>query len=85
MANLTIRNIEESLKSGLRKTAAHHGRSVEEEARHILRHALLRKRSSAGLGSRISQRFSAVGGVDLPESPRSRPRQAPGQKPGKTK
>lgn len=85
MASLTIRNIEESLKGGLRKSAAHHGRSMEEEARQILRRALLHEKASKGLGSRISKRFSAVGGVDLPEPIRSRPRRPPGQAPGKTK
>jgi hypothetical protein len=38
-----------------------------EEARQILRQALLRQRASVGLGSRIAQRFAAAGGVDLPD------------------
>jgi hypothetical protein len=40
---------------------------MEEEARQILRQALLRQRASVGLGSRIAQRFTAMGGVDLPD------------------
>ncbi len=77
MASLTIRNIDDSLKTTLRLSAARHGRSMEEEARQILRHALLRETSSIGLGSRIAQRFAEVGGVDLPEVTRSIPRPPP--------
>jgi len=40
MASITIRNLGEGLKSRLRARAAQHGRSMEEEAREILRTAL---------------------------------------------
>ena len=83
MASLTIRNIEESLKGGLRKRAANHGRSMEEEARQILRRSVLREKSSKGMGSRIAKRFGAVGGIDLPEAIRSRPRRVPAFAPAK--
>ncbi|MFP4392101.1 MAG: FitA-like ribbon-helix-helix domain-containing protein [Desulfohalobiaceae bacterium] len=75
MASLTIRNIEESLKNSLRIRAAEHGRSMEEEARQILMHSLLSARSTQGIGSRISGRFAAVGGIDLPKPFRSIPRE----------
>ncbi|MHB8836127.1 MAG: FitA-like ribbon-helix-helix domain-containing protein [Candidatus Methylomirabilia bacterium] len=78
MASLTIRNIEDALKASLRIRAAEHGRSMEEEARQILRRSLARERSSVGLGSRIAHRFSAVGGVELPTISRSLPRASPG-------
>ena len=81
MASLTIRNIDESLKATLRLRAARHGRSMEEEARQLLRQALVQDRPSAGLGSRVARRFSAVGGVDLPQINRSLPRVAPGSTP----
>lgn len=42
MASITIRNIEDMLKSRLRVQAALHGRSMEDEARDILRSALNR-------------------------------------------
>lgn len=74
MASLTIRNIEDSLKECLRVRAARHGRSMEEEARQVLRQSLLREESTIGLGTRIARRFSDVGGVDLPEVARSLPR-----------
>lgn len=67
MASMTIRNIDEQLKSRLRVQAAHHGRSMEDEARDILRAAL----STEGEGGRqslvesIRRRISPLGGVDL--------------------
>ncbi|MGC8731582.1 MAG: FitA-like ribbon-helix-helix domain-containing protein, partial [Halothiobacillaceae bacterium] len=42
MAALTIRNVDESIKQLLRIRAAQHGVSMEEEARRILREALVR-------------------------------------------
>jgi len=77
MASLTLRNIDESLKASLRKHAAENGRSMEEEARQILKQFLLRKRSSVGIGSRIAKRFAAIGGVNLPDAHRSTPRRPP--------
>jgi hypothetical protein len=50
---------------------------MEEEARQILKHFFLRQKSSAGIGTRISKRFAAVGGVDLPEISRHSPRELP--------
>jgi plasmid stability protein len=40
MASITIRNLDDSLKSRLRVQAAVHGQSMEAEARDILRCAL---------------------------------------------
>jgi plasmid stability protein len=40
MTTLTIRRLDEKTKTQLRVQAAHHGRSMEEEAREILRSAL---------------------------------------------
>ncbi len=77
MGTLTLRNIDDSLKASLRMRAAANGRSMEEVARQILRQSLLRKRSSLGIGTRISQRFAAAGGIDLPEPVRSAPRRPP--------
>ena len=37
MATLTIRRLDDPLKARLRVRAAHHGRSMEEEARQILK------------------------------------------------
>ena len=76
MASLTIRNLEDSLKERLRVRAARHGRSMEEEARQLLRRAVLREKASAGLGTRIARRFTEAG-IELPEATRAQPRPAP--------
>ncbi len=65
MATLTIRGLEEELRARLRVRAAHHGRSMEAEVREILRDVLVVRPSGDHLGSRVRQRFAAVGGVEL--------------------
>lgn len=65
MASITIRNLDDDLKARLRVVAASHGRSMEEEARIIIRQALSRQEKRGGLGSRIHARFAAVEGADL--------------------
>ena len=66
MNTLTVRNVEPAIKDKLRRAAAAHGRSMEEEVRTILRNALSQPAAAGGLGSRIHARFAALGGVDLP-------------------
>lgn len=65
MPNLTIRNLDETLQAGLRLQAASHGRSIEEEARQILKQAVKSSFVEAGLGTRIHSRFAGIGGVEL--------------------
>lgn len=65
MTTLTIRNIEPVIKDKLRRAAAAHGRSMEEEVRVILRNALAQPAAAGGLGSRVHARFAALGGVEL--------------------
>jgi antitoxin FitA len=70
MASLIIRRLDEKTKSRLRVRAAHHGRSMEEEAREILRTALIASPAAkTNLAAAIRKRFSEFGGVDL-ELPR---------------
>ena len=40
MASITIRNLDDDIKQRLRLRAAEHGRSMEEEARDILRRVM---------------------------------------------
>jgi antitoxin FitA len=70
MATLTIRNLDNDVKTRLRIEAASHGHSMEEEARLILRRALCPPRDQPVLGQRIHRRFSAIGGVTLDLPPR---------------
>ena len=66
MASITIRNLDENVKSRLRRRAAQHQRSMEEEARNILRIALTKEEVTAGsLATAIQARFQAFGGVEL--------------------
>lgn len=77
MASLTIRNIDDALKSSLRLSAARHGISMEEEVRQILRQVFTRSAPTEGLGSRLSRRFAVLGGIDLPVVEHSPARQPP--------
>ena len=66
MAGLTIRKLDDKTKTRLRIRAAHHGRSMEEEAREILRTALnLRPERKMSLAEMIRSRFEPLGGVEL--------------------
>ncbi|TXL69432.1 plasmid stabilization protein [Vineibacter terrae] len=78
MASITIRNLDEPLKARLRIQAAMHGRSMEDEARDILRTALNQEPAPPGnLAAAIRARFAPLGGVDLPEAPREPMREPP--------
>lgn len=82
MASITIRNLDEHTKARLRVRAAHRKRSMEEEARHILRAALAEDASTAtDLGEAIRRRFLPLGGLAL-ELPAREPMREP-PKPGK--
>jgi plasmid stability protein len=71
MASMTIRDIDEKLKSRLRVQAARHGRSMEDEARDILRTALsLEPARTGGLVEAIRSRIEPFGGVELEIAPR---------------
>ncbi len=71
MANITIRGLEESTKNKLRVRAALRQRSMEAEARQILRDALAdTEEADANLAARIVGRFQPLGGVDLEIAPR---------------
>lgn len=76
MATLTIRNLDDDLKSILRMQAARHGQSMEEEVRSILRQALTRPNLATGLGQRLTNRFRIVAS-ELAIPPRSMPRMPP--------
>src|ERR1700740_1043959 len=71
VASMTIRNLDEKLKARLRMQAAKHGRSMEDEARDILRSALSTTSvRTASLAKSIRRRIEPLGGVELQISPR---------------
>ncbi|MFP4377183.1 MAG: FitA-like ribbon-helix-helix domain-containing protein [Spirochaetales bacterium] len=74
VATLTIRNLDDELKSRLRVRAARHDHSMEEEARSILRSVLSDSQeveASTGIGTRIRNRLKNVGGIELNLPPRT--------------
>lgn len=72
MASMTIRNIDDQLKARLRVQAAQHGRSMEDEARDILRAALSTESlgGQRNLAESIRRRVQPLGGVDIELPPR---------------
>jgi plasmid stability protein len=72
MASITVRNLDDNVKKRLRKQAAENGRSLEAEARAILRAGLrttpgAKEETGADLFDSIHRRFAPLGGLDLPE------------------
>ena len=68
MATLTIRNLDDAVRDRLRRRAAEHGHSMEEEVRQILRQVVEPTKpapTTEGLGSRIHNHFARLGGVEL--------------------
>ena len=69
MAQLVVRKIEDSVKQRLQRRAQRNGRSMEEEARDILRNAVNNEDApTGGLGAEISGLFAKTGiDFDIPE------------------
>jgi len=78
MAQFIVRDLEDAVKARLKRRAARHGRSMEEEVRHILRNAVKeQKQPLPKLGSRIAARFAKSRlSTDLPELHGQLPRAA---------
>lgn len=78
MASIIIRNLDERTKDRLRMRAARHKRSMEDEARNILKSALAEDAAPArNLADAIRARFKPLGGVELDQAPREAMREPP--------
>lgn len=80
MTSITIPHIDDDLKERLKLRAAEHGRSMEAEARDILRSALKGNESepaSGNLGDRIRAIVEPIGGIELDIPPRKLIREPP--------
>lgn len=79
MASLTIRNLDDALKQRLRVRAAQQGRSMEEEARVLLRDALspARETPPPHLVELAQSLFGAAHGAQLELPRRERARRVP--------
>ena len=78
MASITIRRLDDGVKAKLRVRAAQHGRSMEEEAREILKAELTARRASKlNLAESIRRYVAPFGGVELTLPPREAVRRPP--------
>jgi plasmid stability protein len=78
MASITIRNLDETVKRKLRLRAAQRNRSMEDEARDILRTVLSQEPPQLGnLADAIRKRIEPLKGVDLPLPVRGPMREPP--------
>ena len=78
MPSITIRRLDEQVKARLRIRAARHGRSMEEEAREILKAGLAAEPASGlNLAESIRRHIVPVGGIELRLPPREPVRRRP--------
>lgn len=80
MASVLIRNVDETLHARLKERAAAHHRSLEEEARELLRAAVARREAPAreNLATLARRLFGTEYGADLDIPPRgSAPKSIP--------
>lgn len=77
MARITIRNLDDDVKTRLRVRASVNGRSMEEEARVILREAVGREPEPENLARFTRECFAPYGGVELELPPRGPMREPP--------
>ena len=79
MATITIRNLDDDVKTRLRVRAAANDRSREEEVRIILRDDVKDGRTSPrDLAKFTRECFASLGGVELEPPPRGPMREPPG-------
>lgn len=78
MASITIRNLDDGVKTKLRVRAANNGRSMEEEVRTILREVVGRETPPENLAQAIRARVAPLGGVELDLPAREPMREPPG-------
>lgn len=78
MSSITVRNLDEGVKAGLRLRAARHGWSMEQEVRAILQQAVAPElQASSSFADRIRQRFAGLDAKDLPIPARQAARKPP--------
>jgi plasmid stability protein len=78
MAGITIRRLDDALKTRLRVQAARHGRSMEEEARELIKAGLTSEMPrGANLAEAIRRHIAPLGGVELAFPPREPVRRPP--------
>ena len=67
MSSITVKNLDDSVKAGLRLRAARHGGSIEQQVRQILPQTVAPEQASArSFAEQINQRFAGLQAQDLP-------------------
>ena len=78
MSSITIRNLDESIKSSLRLRAARHGWSMEQEVRQILQQIMAPEQDGqVSFAERVNRRFARLETDSLPITPRQIARTPP--------
>ena len=78
MSSITIRNLDESIKSSLRLRAARHGWSMEQEVRQILQQILAPEQAGqVSFAERVNSRFAGLEAESLSVAPRQIARTPP--------
>ena len=78
MASITIRNLDDEVRTRLRVRAAEHNRSMEEEVRIIFREAVSDRQSGPrNLAAFTRECFASLGGIELDLPPRGPMREPP--------
>lgn len=78
MSSLTVRNLDESVKNGLRIRAARHGWSMEQEVRQILQQTVAPEQASqTSFAELVNRRFTGLKVQSLPVPPRQAARTPP--------
>lgn len=79
MSSITVRNLDESVKSSLRRRAAHHGWSMEQEVRQILQQAVAPEQGrQTSFAELVNRRFAGLEVGELPIPARQPVRTPPG-------
>lgn len=76
MANLTIRNLDDETMEALRSRSISNARSMEAEARAVLREVLFQTDAARDLSSIFREHFGPINGIDL-ELPEREPMPEP--------
>lgn len=80
MGTITIRRLDDEVKTALRARAAYHGHSLEEEVRRTLTASVQdrpRPRTGADLLARIRATVEPLGGIELERPARLKLREPP--------
>ena len=78
MASITVRNLDDDVKTKLRLQAARHGRSMEAEVREIIRRGIEDTQTNETVADLFARNFGPDNGFDLdPYLPERTPMREP--------